>query len=195
MRILAALVALASFFACTFEAHANAVSGSIGFEIASLAQADASPTGNINTATRFDLVGLSTTLNESGVFASLPLQSFSPVSFKPSVGNSLSIDNLIFGDFDSSSVSIKNSMPGFLDVFVKGTFTAGPGEGALAGKTFPTTMRLAFTQTPPKTGEISASGTMEITGSVVPELPTAVLFLSGLVGFVVARKRGHFVID
>jgi hypothetical protein len=53
--------------------------------------------------------------------------------------------------------------------------TIAPGSPALKSE-----VRIALTQTPPLDGEISASGTMSITPSAVPEPPAFFLFGSGL---------------
>ena len=184
MKILAAAVALASFFAFTSPARAS-VSGSIGFD-AEFVLANGSPTGNITTASMFTLENLNTTLNENGVFASLPLQAFAAITFQPGLGSSLHMSTPLFGDFQATSITKATSMPGFLDLFALGFWTAGTGE-KISG-TFPAEVRLEFTQSPAGTGEISSSGTMAIT--TVPELPSALLFLTG-VGLLMAGTRLH----
>lgn len=166
--------------------YAN-VSGSQGFAAPALVQADASPTGNINTATMFDLVGWSTTNNSVGIFAGLPIQNFGHVLLTLGAGGKLDFGDATFGTFSSSSITTSSSGPGFLDVLAFGTFAPGtiaPGSPALSSET-----RIALTQTPPMDGEISASGTMSITPTPVPEDATFILFGTGLLLALVVVPR------
>ena len=163
---------------------AKASVSSIAFRTPNLTQADASPTGNINTATMFSLQDLATTNDTSGVFAGLPLQSFGNLDFKPGVGNSLTISDVVFGTFKSVSFKVDTNTPGFLNLIDQGEWTPGSFEKGVKSCDggCDAEMRISFTQTPPNLGVISFSGTMDITQpiTVVPEPSAAVLFVSGL---------------
>lgn len=156
--------------------HANVTRGSIGFATPLLAQADASPTGNINTSDAFSLESLATTDNASGVFMGLPIQSFGTVSFDTTIGNSLHIADGEFGSFASHSITVINNTPGFLNLLLQGMWTPGSFEGGSVPS--PADFRISFTQSPVATGEISFSGTMS-TAAVLPEPSTGLLFLTG----------------
>ena len=178
LKVLCVLLA-----ALAFAPAASASVSSIAFETPNLTQADASPTGNINTATTFSLQDLGTTHNTSGVFAGLPIQDFGTVVFSPGSGSSLKISDAAFGIFKSASFTVEQNSAGFLNlldtgVWIPGTFESGVTNCATGCASV---MRISFTQTPPMEGQISFSGTMSITQpvSVVPEPPTALLLLSG----------------
>ena len=170
---------LALAFAPAVEASVS----SIAFETPNLTQADASPTGNINTATTFSLQDLGSTNNTSGVFAGLPIEDFGTVVFSPGKGASLVIKDAAFGTFKSVSFTVEQNSAGFLNlldtgVWIPGTFASGVTSCATGCASV---MRINFNQTPPMQGQIAFSGTMSITQpvSVVPEPPTALLLLSG----------------
>jgi hypothetical protein len=182
-NIMLAVAAVALVFAPGVRAS---VSGSQGFASPTLDSADASPTGDINTATMFMLNDWTTTTNETGVFMHVPTQDFGTVTLTLGNPHGLDFGNAVFGSFTSSSVTASSTGPGFLDILAVGTFTPGsifPGSPAATSET-----RIALTQTPPLDGSISASGTMSIT-TVVPEIPTAVLFLTGLLGMALVGLR------
>jgi hypothetical protein len=159
------------------------VTGSQGFESATLTQADAQPTGNINSATVFQLDDWKTNGNSTGLFTGLSAQDFGMVTLTLGKGTGLVFGNSTFGTFDSTAITASSTGPGFLDVLAVGTFSPGsifPGAHAATSET-----RIALTQTPPVDGSISASGTMSITPTaVVPENSTFFLFATGLLGMV-----------
>lgn len=164
---------------------ANATSGSIGFATPLLSEANASPTGNINTSHLFTLENLSTTDNASGVFAGLPIQSFGIVSFNTMLGNSLHISDGEFGSFTSRSITTVNNSPGFLNLLLVGTWTPGTFMGGSKG---PADFRISFTQSPVAVGEISFSGTMSTVAAVLPEPGTWLLFITGAVMILAGAK-------
>lgn len=168
------------------SAHASATSGSIGFATPLLSEANASPTGDINTSTMFTLENLSTTDNASGLFAGLPIQSFGTVTFDTTVTTSLHISDGEFGSFASQNMTPISEIPGFFNLLVTGTWTPGTFSG-LSGS-FPADFRISFTQSQPATGEISFSGTMFTQIPTVPEPSTWFLFLTG-VGMILAGAK------
>ena len=177
--------------ALAFAPAVQASVSSVAFQTPNLTQADASPSGNINTATTFSLQGLEST-STSGVFLGLPEQSFGTVVFKPSVGTSLTISDTAFGTFSSTDSKIVQNSPGFLNILDTGLWTPGTFESGVKNCSTgcAAALRINFTQTPPMEGQISFSGTMSITQpvSVVPEPSTAWLFLSGVSAVLLGRK-------
>lgn len=193
LSILAVVAALVALFAV--NVHASAITGSQGFTTPLLAEADASPTGDINTADMFTLENLVTTINSSGIFAGLPPQSFGTVNFDTGLNTSFRISDTEFGKFDSTKIFIVSNTPGFLNILLKGNWTPGAFEAGHGFGTSPATFRMSFTQSPEVTGEISFSGTMNTTAVIVPEPPTWLLMLGGIgLGLVLAgaKLRGAF---
>ena len=182
------LVALASASA------ARASVSSVAFQTPNLTQADASPTGNINTATTFSLQDLQST-STSGVFAGLPTQDFGTVTFSRGLATSLTISDAAFGTFKSTSFTVEQNSAGFLNLLDEGEWTPGSFEKGVknCASGCDSEVRINFTQTPPMKGVISFSGTLDITQpiQVVPEPPTALLFLSGigLAAFAVSKLK------
>ena len=189
------LVVLAVFFLAGAMVARASVSGSIGFNTPLLSEANASPTGNINTSTMFTLEQLVTTTNEQGLFAGLPPQAFGTVTFQTPVGTSLKITDAEFGTFASSSISTLISTSGFLNLEAVGTWKGGTFNLGVCTGGCPADMRISFTQTPSGTGEISFSSTMSTLGTTtVPELPTFALFGTGLMAAIItATKLRRFV--
>lgn len=165
------------------------MSGSQGFASPNLVLSDASPTGNINTSTMFDLQDWSSTHNSIGIFAGMPVQDFGNVMLNDAVGTGLKFGDTLFGTFSSTTITATSTGPGFLDVLATGMFAPGtisPGSPAATAE-----VRIALTQTPPATGEISASGTMSLMPTtVVPEPPTFLLMLGGfaLIGLILSQN-------
>lgn len=157
--------------------------GSLGFATPLLTEADALPTGDINTSNRFSLESLISTDNASGFFAGLSPQNFGTVIFDITIGRSLNISSTAFGIFNSAMITVINNTPGFLNVLAEGLFTPGTFETGFKG-TAPADFRISFTQNPTAVGEISFSGTMSVV-PVVPEPSTGLLFMTG-VGLVLA---------
>lgn len=192
MRKLAVAAALALAFGMSAKAN---VSGSLGFESATLTQADASPTGNVNTASLFDLMDWTTTRNDTGIFAGLPIQDLGDVMLNLKSPTGFKFGDAMIGTFNSTSITASSTGPGFLDVLAVGKFD--PGSIAPGSPPATAEVRIALTQTPPATGAISASGTMSITStSVVPENSTFFLFGTGLLAMVgmlgIPRLRERF---
>ena len=179
------LAVLAVFFLASAVACQASVSGSIGFTTPLLSEANASPTGNINTSTMFTLEQLVSTTNEQGLFAGLPPQAFGTVTFLTTSGTSLNISDAQFGTFSSSTISTLISTSGFLNLEAMGTWKGGTFNLGVCTGGCPADMRISFTQTPSGTGEISFSSTMSTLGaSTVAEPSTLILFGTGLLALV-----------
>ena len=187
LKVLCVLLAVLAF-----APAASASVSSVAFQTPNLTQADASPTGNINTATTFSLQDLEST-STSGVFAGLPVQDFGTVTFSPGLATSLTISDAAFGTFKSNSIKITQNSAGFLNLLDEGEWIPGSFEKGVknCASGCDSEVRINFTQTPPMKGVISFSGTLDITQpiQVVPEPPTALLFLSGFgIAIVVGSK-------
>lgn len=127
-------------------------------------------TGDVNTATVFNIGNLVTTGSQSGIFAGFPNTSFGPVSFNTTNPASLSFGNQSFGNFLSSSITTTSNVIGAVSFYVLGNEIGG-----LVGPTpTPASFTISFTQTGPS---VSDSGTLAIPpsrGATVPE-PSEVL--------------------
>ena len=184
------LVVLAVFFLAGAVACQASVSGSIGFTTPLLSEANASPTGDINTSTMFTLDDLVSTGNTSGLFSGLPPQAFGNLTFLTTSGTSLKISDAEFGSFASNTISTLISTSGFLNLEAHGTWTGGTFNVGVCTGGCLADMRISFTQTPVATGEISFSATMSTLGSsTVPELPTFALFGTGLLAAIITASR------
>ena len=184
------LVVLAVFFLASPVATWASVSGSIGFTTPLLSEANASPTGDINTSTMFTLEQLVSTTNEQGLFAGLPPQAFGTVTFTTTSGSSLDITDAQFGTFSSNSISTLISTSGFLNLEAHGIWKGGAFNVGVCTSGCPADMRISFTQTPSGTGEISFSSTMSTLGATtVPETSTLVLFGTGLMAMLIISTR------
>jgi hypothetical protein len=149
-------------------------------------------TGNINTATIFSIGDL-TVVRGTGLFAAVPpLTSFGPATINPTIPNSISFGNSLFGTFTSTFITQLPTSPGFATFDVLGVWTPGTVGGLTGEGPFLASMRIAFTQTPPSTGIISDTATFSTppTSNVIPEPSTIVMFLTGLPG-ALAMYRGR----
>ena len=183
---IAAVVALLVTLALAPAIHAT-VTSSQGFSAPNLVLADAIPTGNINTSSIFELQDWSTTHNSFGIFAGLPLQDFGNVFVHVTSPTGLHFGDAQFGDFTSLTITTSSTGPGFLDILAVGKFDPGT-DVKTTGNDVAAEIRIALTQTPPASGEISASGTMSITPAPVAEPTTLLLFGSGILGIFAAIK-------
>lgn len=182
MRTIVALLVLLLAGVCVAQAFGSVtpVTGSIGFSTPNLSEANASPTGDINTATMFTLVDFSSTNNTSGIFAHLPIQDFGTVSFTPANGTSLTIMNALFGMFTSDTFTTVTNTNGFLNLIAQGEWASGSFNAGICKSGCDAEMRISLTQTPPMHGQISDSETLSTSFTQVPEIPTALMFLSGI---------------
>lgn len=163
------------------------MAGSLGWSTPILTEADASPTGDINTSDLFTLEQLVSTNNTSGIFAGLPIQDFGTIIMDTTVGTGLNVGSAVFGTFNSSKITTVSNVPGFLNLLIDGDWHPGTFNNKLHGS-FPAEVRISFTQSPVTTGEISFGGTMATTIAIVPEPGTSLLFLTGI-GLVLAGSR------
>jgi hypothetical protein len=103
------------------------------------------------------------------------LSSFGPhvldLSSLPALAASFSISNASYGSFAAASAVIVQRTANFLDVFLLGTFTPGPGiPGAVAS---PTSLRISVNQS----GEsLSEAITLNSPPATIPEPATLALF-------------------
>ena len=186
MRNIVKVLALGLVLAATPAAQATV--SSVGFDLTTPNMAAADPTGNINSATLFTLQNMGSTNNTSGFFDGLPPQDFGVVAFSPGVGDSLIIRSPAFGIFVSSAFTTVVNTSGFLNLLINGTWTEGSFRTSTSSS--PAEVRIGLTQTPPMDGQISFSGTMSTTPvSVVPEPSAAWLFVTGIIGVLVAGTR------
>ena len=140
-------------------------------------------TGNINTATRFNI----------GDLTVLPsLTSFGQVTINKNIPNSISFGNSVFGNFTSTFITQSPTAAGFADLSVLGTWTPGTLPGVTGGP-FLASLRIAFTQTPPVNGVITdtASFSTPPSRSVIPEPSTIVMFLTGAITMYRLRRRRY----
>jgi hypothetical protein len=139
-------------------------------------------TGNIDTATVFNVEAMFSTTANVGFFAGFPSSTnFGPVSFNITSGTSLSFSTPNFGSFASSSITEDVSGPGFRTFIAFGNYTSGAFFSTpLSPNPAPASFRIAFTQSPVGTGAISDSATLAI--PPVPEPSTLMLACVGIAG-------------
>jgi len=153
-------------------------------------------TGNINTATVFNIGDLVST-SGAGFFAGLPNQTFGAVSYNTTVGTSLSFSSTLFGTFTSTSITPFNgTTPGSISAFILGNYTAGTYAGGGGEVSGPASFTISWTQTPPSNGGISDSSTLSTPPAPpppgVPEPASVVLGLTSIAGgvfFHLVRRR------
>jgi hypothetical protein len=146
-------------------------------------------TGNINTATTYNIGDLVTTSSSTGFFAGLPTQTFGPVSFTTTSPTSLSFSDTAFGSFTSTSITLLSSAPGAVAYYILGNYTAGTYDTEVSGMG---SFTISFTQTPANTGAISDSASLAAPpAAIVPEPASLLLGLTGMgaLGMVVCLRR------
>lgn len=147
-------------------------------------------TGDITTATVFNVGDYFTTASNTGLFAGMPTQNIGPVSFDITVPTSFSFSNAVFGDFVSTSISvISNGQTGsgaIVGLYILGNFTSGTYAPGINGEA---SMTVTFNQT--SGGAISDSATFSIPPATVPEPSTVALATLGLcsIGVMASRRR------
>jgi hypothetical protein len=149
-------------------------------------------TGNINSATVFNIGDMVSTGSQMGVFVGMPTQNVGPFSFNDTVGSSMTFGDGVFGTFSSTSILEYANSPGSVSFYVVGSWTPGSYVGGLPG---PASFNLNFNQNPAGTGSISDSGTFSIPPTGVPGVPepsSLTLALTAVAGaglFSLARRR------
>jgi hypothetical protein len=143
-------------------------------------------TGDINTATTYDLPTVIMTTG-SGEFAIVPPGSvLTGVTFNVSNGSSFSFSNATIGDFTSDSITEYGVSPGNVSYDILGTYSGG----ALSLDPTPASFQISFAQNPADTGPIDGVATLSIPPVVVPEPASlALLAIGGLGGRLIARRR------
>jgi hypothetical protein len=174
-RSLVAVLALSLAAMVSQVPTAHAGSSTQGFVDQGTPQAGGSPTGDINTATKFIIGDLQTTSAQTGFFVGMATQDIGQVSFDSTSGSSLDFGNSVFGTFSSTSITEVTNVPGVVGFYVLGNYTPGTqgGNSGLASFT------LSFTQTAPGSS-ISNSGTFSIPPAAVPEPSSVVMGLTGI---------------
>jgi hypothetical protein len=190
MQKLALLTLLLGLTAGSAQA---AVVGTQAFADIGSPTADGSTTGNINTATMFELGDMISTGSNTGLFMGMPTQDFGSVSFDTGSATSLMFGNSVFGTFDSTSIVEKVNTPGSVAIYVLGEFTPGT-QGGMSGGPFPSSFTISFTQTPPGGGHaISDSESFSVPPApppgTVPEASTWAMMLIGFAGLGFAGYR------
>jgi hypothetical protein len=153
--------------------------------------ANGSPTGNLNTSTIFTIAQFVSTTSQTGIFAGMPRQFFSPFTFDITNPASLTFGNSVFGTFASTAITVVTNIAGFLNISALGVWTPGTF-GGVTGGPFLSTLTFTFTQDPAHSGAIGASATFATTSTVIPEPPSIVMGLTGLaagVGIYLLRQR------
>jgi hypothetical protein len=150
----------------------------------------ASPTGNINTATTFGMGNVISTATNDGVFASMPSQTFGPVTFDVNSPTSFTFGNSVFGHFTSTAIHEAVVASGIVGFSVPGQWTPGT-YGGVTGGPFASSLTITFNQTPPTTGGISSSFTFAIPPEIVPEPSsmTIVMTVTSLAAGVAIYRR------
>jgi len=186
--ILFALSVMVICLALASGVHATTIN-SQAFTDTGSPTANGSPTGNINTATTFTVGNFISTTSQTGIFAGMPLQFFSSLSFNITNPSSLTFGNSFFGTFASTAITVVTNTPGFLNISAMGEWTPGTF-GGLSGGPFASTLTFVFTQNPSHNGAIGDSAVFQ---TVIPEPPSVVMGLTGLamggVIYLLRRRR------
>jgi hypothetical protein len=143
-------------------------------------------TGDIETATSFTLVALTTTGSRTGDFLGVPPLTFlGGATFTPATPGTFHFGSAAFGTFTGVSIIEDASAPGFESFTIGGVFAPGtlfPGKSPGAA-----TLDLSFVQIGGPGTAISASGTLVS----VPEPGSLLLGVAGVagVGLVTGLRR------
>src|ERR1700678_2178003 len=87
------------------------------------------PGTDINGATTYMIGDLASFSDTTGVFAGMQSQTYGPVTFEPSIGNSFSFSSPVFGNFTSTSITLETSTEGFVSLQILGNYNSGSLDG------------------------------------------------------------------
>lgn len=194
--LLSGLRALAIPLLTTTVAHATPIQGFVAFSDDATALVDGSPTANIETGTTFTLEEWSArwVYIAPDIFADMPTQTFSNVSFTLHQRASLTFGNSVFGYFGSNFIT-ETKEPEYVSFVIGGHWTAGTfAENQGVTGTFPALVMITLDQPLPVGAlPITAFGTMGVPPEIynAPEPSSLALFGCGLVGFgiIILRRR------
>ena len=161
-------IALAAM-AIAVTTGAQAQIGTMG--VVDIATPSVSPGTDINGPTSYTIGDLASFSDTTGVFAGMQSQTYGPVTFEPSVGNSFTFGSPVFGNFTSISIGVEPPTDGFIAIKIMGTYNSGSFDGD-AIVNAPASVNYSFTQNPVSVGGIEDSGELSITPpptTVVPE--------------------------
>jgi hypothetical protein len=167
---------------------AQAQIGTIG--LLDISTPSVGPGTDINGATTYTIGDLGSFSDSTGIFAGLSSQIYGPVTFEPTIGNSFSFGDSVFGTFTSAFIILETSPPGFVSLHILGDYTSGSFDSdAIVDK--PVSIDYSFTQNPVIDGGISDSGELSIppTGAVPEPASLAMLGMGGIAVCMRLRRR------
>ncbi|MBV8843559.1 MAG: hypothetical protein JO307_12190 [Bryobacterales bacterium] len=146
-------------------------------------------TGSISTATTITFGNWTTTGNNSGIFASMPIQMFGTVSFNITDPSSFTFGNGVFGTFTATSLTGDTGFPPVIRVLsYDGLWTPGT-QGGLTGGPFPSFLGVSFLQIGGPGSDITVTGATFT--ALAPEPSSFVLSLTGLAAGVLIYRRAR----
>lgn len=166
--------------------------GSLPFVNFGQTLADGSPTGDINTATMFDITDLVSNTAGTGDFTGMPPQFFGPVTLNLLSPTSLVISSPVFGTFQSTAILNEGANAnGTAHSYVAlGNYTPGTFVGPQPGGPFASELAFAFSQVTPGASSIGFVGTFTTpTTRTVPEPATSSLLGIGFAALAVVAYR------
>jgi len=152
---------------------------------------------NLSNSTTITASFAATTGPGAGDYSAVPvLTNFSgPVVLDLKSLTLSTMSNATYGSFTASTVTIVSQSASFLDVYVVGSYSPGPGLGSGLSTT-PSSLNIAFTQSGASISEALtlSSPVSPISVGAVPEPPSVIMGLAGVVGcglfFGLRRRSG-----